>query len=160
MFSQSQNSNLSNEGWNIPERRAEPPAAADSKKLILLVEDDGDSSNMLRTLLEIWRYRVIIARDGEEAIRLAHSESPKLILMDVGIPVIDGMEATRRIRQFAPADAMPVVFISGYAHSKFRLAALASGGNDYLVKPIDFKELETVIGKYIENRETLRGLSD
>lgn len=114
---------------------------------------------MLRTLLELWSYRVIEAHNGEDAIRLAQSEAPNLILMDVAIPLVDGMEATRRIREFAPADAMPVVFISGYAQTGFRLTALASGGNDYLVKPIDFKKLETLLGKYIK-RSDAHGLRE
>jgi DNA-binding response OmpR family regulator len=109
---------------------------------------------MLRTLLELWNYRVIEAHNGEEAVRLAKSESPQLILMDVAIPVVDGMEATRRIREFASADKLPVVFISGYAQTGFRLMALACGGNEYLIKPIDFKELEIMLGKYIKKIET------
>lgn len=105
---------------------------------------------MLRTLLELWSYRVIEAHNGEDAVRLAKSEAPNLILMDIAIPVVDGMEATRRIREFASREAMPVVFISGYAQTGFRLSALASGGNEYLVKPIDFKELEIMLGKYFK----------
>lgn len=115
---------------------------------------------MLRTLLELWSYRVIEAHNGEEAVNLAKSESPNLVLMDVAIPVVDGMEATRRIRQFAPLDIMPVVFISGYAQTGFRLMALAAGGNDYLVKPLDFKELETMLDKYIKNPGTAYGLRE
>lgn len=106
---------------------------------------------MLRTMLELWNYRVIEAQNGAEAISLAQSESPNLILMDLGIPIVDGMEATRRIREFAPTSKMPVVFISGYADAQFRLAALASGGNEYLVKPLDFQALEMILSKYIKN---------
>jgi CheY-like chemotaxis protein len=113
---------------------------------------------MLRTLLELWSYRVIEAHNGEDAVNLAKSESPNLVLMDVAIPVVDGVEATRRIREFASLEAMPVVFISGYAQKGFRLMALASGGNDYLVKPIDFKELETMIDKYVKKTGNACGL--
>ncbi len=115
---------------------------------------------MLRTLLELWSYRVIEAQNGEEAVRLARSEAPNLVLMDVAIPLIDGMEATRRIREFAAPEAMPVVFISGYAQKGFRLTALACGGNDYLVKPIDFKELETMLGRYFRITGTDYELSE
>jgi two-component system, cell cycle response regulator DivK len=122
--------------------------------LILLVEDNADSCDMLRTLLELWNFEVIIARDGEEAIALAGQQKPDLILMDVRIPVVDGVEATRRIREFAPPDQMPVIFVSGHAQPGFRLVALAAGGNDFLTKPLDFKELEQILDKYVRKRET------
>jgi hypothetical protein len=160
MFSQEQNAHLSNDGRSLFEPHSAPQPANSKQHLILLVEDNTDSRNMLRTLLELWSYRVIEAQNGEEAVALAKSESPNLILMDVAIPVVDGMEATRRIREFASPDTLPVVFISGYAQTGFRVTALASGGNDYLVKPIDFKELEKMIGKYIKKIETTYGWSD
>jgi len=166
MFSQRQNSQFSNDGRDLFESRQPSPAAVsqttggNQPQLILLVEDNIDSCNMLRTLLELWSYRVIVAHNGEDAVRLAQSESPRLVLMDVAIPVIDGIEATRRIRGFAAAEAMPVVFISGYAQTNLRLAALACGGNDYLVKPLDFKELETLIGKYIKKTGASYELSE
>src|SRR5215213_4868902 len=159
MFSQAQNSQISNDGRSYFENRSAPQPANVNQQLILLVEDNTDSCNMLRTLLELWSYRVIEAHDGEEAVGLAKSESPNLVLMDIAIPVVDGMEATRRIREFASPDAMPVVLISGYAQTGFRLSALACGGNEYLVKPIDFKELETMLGKYIKKTGTSYGLS-
>lgn len=127
------------------------------QQLILLVEDNADSSNMLKTLLELWNFRVIEARDGEQAIALAQSQAPNLILMDVKLPLMDGVEATRRIREFAPPDRMPVVFISGHAQPGFRTVALAAGGNDYLVKPLDFTELETALGKYIRKNSVADG---
>lgn len=160
MFSQAQNSQHSNDERNFYEPRFAPQPANLNQQLILVVEDNPDSRNMLRTLLELWSYRVIEATNGEEAVRLAKSESPNLILMDVAIPLVDGVEATRRIREFATAEALPVVFISGYAQTGFRLSALASGGNDYLVKPLDFKKLETLLSKYIRKSETTYGLSE
>lgn len=114
MFSPAQNSH-SNDGRNLSEFPAAPQTKNDSGKLILLVEDNADSCTMLRTLLEMWGYRVITADDGKEAIKLAESETPSLILMDVRIPVIDGVEATRQIRRFASADELPVVFVSSHA---------------------------------------------
>lgn len=159
MFSQRQNSQFSNDERNLFESRFAPQPSSVNQQLILLVEDNPDSRNMLRTLLELWSYRVIEAQNGEEAVRLAKSESPRLILMDVAIPLVDGMEATRRIREFASSEVMPVVFISGYAQTGLRLMALASGGNDYLVKPLDFKKLETLLGKYIK-RSNEYGLSE
>lgn len=160
MFSQTQNSQFSSEGQNHFEPRRAPQPANSVEQLILLVEDNPDSCNMLRTLLEIWGYRVIEAHNGEEAISLAKSESPNLVLMDVAIPVVDGLEATRRIREFASSDVMPVVFISGYTQNSLRLTALASGGNDYLIKPIDFKELEKMIDKHIKKAGATYSLND
>lgn len=166
MFSQRQNSQFSNDGRDIFESLPAKPAVASQTtggsqpQLILLVEDNIHSCNMLRTLLELWSYRVVVAHNGEDAVRLAQSESPRLVLMDVAIPVLDGLEATRRIRRFAAAEVMPVVFISGYAQTNLRVAALASGGNDYLVKPLDFNELEILITKYIKKTGENYGLSE
>jgi DNA-binding response OmpR family regulator len=153
MFSPTHETHLHHEEQEMPRSHANIETANNSQQLILLVEDNTDSSTMLKTLLELWNYRVIEAHDGAEAVELARKESPNLILMDVKIPVIDGVEATRRIRQFASAEKMPVVYISGHTQPGFRMVALASGGNDYLIKPIDFKDLEAMLNKYIRKKK-------
>jgi CheY-like chemotaxis protein len=116
-----------------------------SQPLIMVVEDNADNRLMLRMMLEMWEYQVVEAEDGSEAINKAKQTNPDLILMDVGLPDMDGFDATRRIREFAAFDAMPIVFLSGYPNSQ----AKDAGGNDYLMKPIDTKKLETLLSSYI-----------
>ena len=101
MFSQTLNSQSSNDEQNFFDPRFAPQSANVNRQLILLVEDNQDSRNMLRTLLELWSYRVIEAHNGEEAVRLAKSECPNLILMDVAIPLLDGMEPPTRCPSFS-----------------------------------------------------------
>lgn len=69
--------------------------------------------------------------------------------MDVRLPKLDGMAASRRIRTLEETDEMPIIFLSACAENLYRQQALDAGGNDYLVKPIDFQELERTLGKYI-----------
>ena len=123
--------------------------AIDNQPLIMVVEDDTDSRLMLRLMLEIWKYRVVEARSGVEAVDKAKQMNPDLILMDVGLPDMDGFDATRGIRQFASFESLPIIYLSGYPISK----AEDVGGNDYLVKPFDVKELENLLSIYTEKCE-------
>lgn len=116
---------------------------------VLIVEDDLDNRLLLKMLLETWNYRVIEAADGVEALRLAEQIFPDLILMDVKMPLLDGLETTREIRASAKIGNVPVIFISGCAEDKYRQAADDVGANGYLVKPFNFDTLQSVIGEYI-----------
>ena len=104
---------------------------------------------MLKILLETWKYRVLEARDGIEAVKVAQEEYLDLILMDIKLPHLDGLDATRQIRESAKINNVPVVFLSGCAELAYRNAASAAGGNAYLVKPLNFEELENTLDKYI-----------
>ena len=97
---------------------------------------------MFRTMLQLHGYRVIEAPDGEKTVQMAESARPDLILMDVGLPGVDGFDATRRIRESC---GMPIVFVSGHAEARFRAKARC---DEYLVKPIDLDQLEGIIKKY------------
>ena len=123
--------------------------AKDLPPTVLLVEDDEDNRLMLKLMLEIWKYRVLEAKNGEEAVELAEKEQPNIILMDVQMPDLDGFDAARLIRRSQPTDGVPIVFLSGCAQIYYRRTAFEAGGNEYLVKPIDFTELELTIKKYI-----------
>src|SRR5437762_3039899 len=85
-----------------------------AKKLFLLVEDFEDSRFMMRRLLEMAGYAVIEASDGEQAVALAISEQPELILMDLSLPKLDGLAATRQIRQYKGGENTPIVAISAH----------------------------------------------
>ncbi|MDX6289331.1 MAG: two-component system, cell cycle response regulator DivK [Blastocatellia bacterium] len=119
------------------------------KKLFLLVEDFEDSRFMMRRLLEMAGYAVIEASDGEQAVALAISEQPELILMDLSLPKLDGLAATRQIRQYKEAENTPIVAISAHDSPESRTEALAAGCNEYVTKPIDFDQLGEVLKHFL-----------
>ena len=112
---------------------------------VLLVEDTEDNRFMMRRLLEMSGYHVVEATNGEEAVKLAAAESPGLILMDLSLPVIDGLAATRLIRKLPNAANTPIIAVSAHDTSDFLAEALQAGCNSYITKPIDFNELEQLI---------------
>jgi CheY-like chemotaxis protein len=123
------------------------------KPLVLIVENDRDSREMLKTLLEIWGYRTAESDDGEESIEIALSDCPNLILMDVSLSKTDGLTTMRRMRELDTLREVPIVFISGHAQPEFRNFALTVGGDDFLVKPVDFNQLEIVLERFIKKNE-------
>lgn len=112
---------------------------------VLLVEDTEDNRFMMRRLLEMSGYNVVEATNGEEAVRVAAAESPGLILMDLSLPVIDGLAATRLIRKLPNGAHTPIIAVSAHDTSDFLSEALQAGCNSYITKPIDFTELEQLI---------------
>ena len=116
---------------------------------ILLVEDTEDNRFMMRRLLEMAGYRVVEATNGEEAVRLAESEQPDLILMDLSLPVIDGLAATRAIRKLNGLSKTPIIAVSAHDTSDFQSDALAAGCDSYITKPIDFSQLEQLIARLL-----------
>lgn len=121
-----------------------------AKQCILLVEDYEDNRVMLKQLLELSGYRVIEATNGEQAIRLAELTVPDLILMDVSLPRVDGLSATKQIRAIAALRDIPVVAVSAHDSPDFHARARASGCNEYVTKPIDFGLLESVISRLLK----------
>ena len=121
----------------------------DSQPTILIADDDEDNRTMLRTLLELWNYRVLEAKDGGEALGLAERARLDLILMDVRMPRFDGIETARRIRRSKKTVGVPIIFLSGCAEKTYRNEAGEVGGNEYLVKPLDFEVLEKTLVKYL-----------
>jgi CheY-like chemotaxis protein len=124
------------------ENGGEPP-------VVMVVEDFEDNRFMLRRLLEMSGYRVLEAINGEEAVELAHRERPQLILMDLSLPQLDGLAATRRIRQYAELRDVPIVAVSAHDTADFHADALAAGCNDYVTKPIDFDQLEALLARLL-----------
>jgi len=100
---------------------------------------------MMRRLLEMTGYRVIEATNGEEAIEVALRELPEIILMDLSLPRVDGLAATRRMRQHERLRNIPIVAVSAHDTTDFHAEALAAGCNDYVTKPIDFDELDKLL---------------
>ncbi len=119
------------------------------KQLFLLVEDFEDSRFMMRRLLEMAGYGVVEASDGVQAVELAVQEQPALILMDLSLPKLDGLEATRRIRQHKLVGKTPIVAISAHDSPESRTEALEAGCDEYVTKPIDFDQLGELLKRFL-----------
>jgi len=110
-------------------------------KKLLLVEDNEMNRDMLSRRLERRGYEVLIAVDGEQGIAAAKEHRPDLILMDMSLPVLDGWESTRRLKQEPDTQGIPVLALTAHAMAGERDKALAAGCNDYDTKPVDFVRL-------------------
>ena len=108
---------------------------------ILVVEDNDENWDMLSRRLQRRGYLVVRAADGQEAVELAARERPDLILMDVSLPVMDGLEATRRIRARAETQTIPIIALTAHAMSGDRERALQAGCDDYHAKPVELPRL-------------------
>jgi two-component system cell cycle response regulator DivK len=117
---------------------------------ILYVEDNEDNVYMLRRRLERKGIEVIVAKDGAEGIETAEREHPDLILMDLSLPVIDGWEAARRLKEVSATRAIPIIALSAHAMAGDRERALAAGCDDYDTKPVDLKSLLAKIEALLE----------
>ena len=120
--------------------------------LVLIVEDHADTREMLRTFLSILGCCVVEAEDGERALNVAEQVRPDLILLDMKIPRVDGLAVTRLIRSHPSLREVPIVAVTGNAAPQFQVEALTAGCNHCLVKPIDFGELEEVIGGIVRSK--------
>jgi two-component system, cell cycle response regulator DivK len=108
---------------------------------ILVVEDDEMNRDSLTRLLRRRGYELLTARDGVEGVMVGQSEMPDLILMDMSLPVLDGWEATRRLKAAPKTQAIPIIALTAHAMAADRDKALAAGCDDYDSKPIELKRL-------------------
>jgi two-component system, cell cycle response regulator DivK len=108
---------------------------------ILIVEDNEMNRDMLSRRLERKGYEILLAVDGEQGIAVAHASTPDLILMDMSLPVVDGWEATRRMKSDARLRDIPVIALTAHAMANDRDKALEAGCDDYDTKPIDLPRL-------------------
>lgn len=111
---------------------------------ILLVEDNEMNRDMLSRRLERKGYEVLIAMDGGQGVAMAQAEAPDLILMDMSLPVVDGWEATRRLRAEPETQSVPIIALTAHAMTGDRERAIEAGCDDYDTKPI---ELPRLLGK-------------
>ena len=109
-----------------------------NKPLILVVEDDAPVRNLITTTLKAHDYKFITAQNGNNAIMEASSHNPDIVLLDLGLPDIDGVEVIERIRTWSD---MPIIVISARSEDKDKIDALDSGADDYLTKPFSVEEL-------------------
>ena len=108
---------------------------------ILLVEDNEMNRDMLGRRLQRRSYEVLIAVDGAEGVAMARTEGPDLILMDMSLPIMDGWEATRRLKAASETQAIPIIALTAHAMSGDREKAMEAGADDYDTKPIDIDKL-------------------
>lgn len=123
------------------------------KELFLVVEDFEDSRFMMRRLLEMAGHAVVEATDGEQAIQMALEKHPDVILMDLSLPKLDGLAATKRIRARRGFRNVPILAVSAHDGPDSRAAALEAGCNDYVTKPIDFDQLKKTIDRLLLKRK-------
>ena len=109
-----------------------------NKPLILIVEDDAPVRNLITTTLKTHDYKFITAQNGNNAIMEASSHNPDIVLLDLGLPDMDGVEVIERIRTWS---AMPIIVISARSEDKDKIDALDAGADDYLTKPFSVEEL-------------------
>lgn len=133
---------------SVQSRGIDPADSPDVVK-VLLVEDTEDNRQMMKRLLEMSGYQVVEAINGEEAVRRASEERPRIILMDLSLPLIDGLTATRRIRSLPGLNKVPIVAVSAHDTADFHSEALAAGCNAYITKPIDYPELEEIVNRLL-----------
>ncbi len=120
---------------------------------VLLVEDTEDNRQMMRRLLEMSGYSVAEASNGKDAIEAASRLRPRIILMDLSLPFVDGLVATRSIRGVPGLEKVPIVAVSAHDTADFHSEALAAGCNAYVTKPIDYSELEAVVARLLSQHK-------
>ena len=118
---------------------------SDNHQTILVAEDQNDNLVLVSLWLQNLGYRVLTAVNGEAAVEIAKIARPDLILMDISMPLMDGLEATRYIRQTPEISEMPIIFLTAFDTKEFRQRAGDAGGDGYLTKPFDFDRLTKLI---------------
>lgn len=136
--------------------RPSPDLPDNNNPLVLIVEDHADTREMLRILLNMIGSRVIEAEDGEQAMSLAEKGHPDLILLDLKIPLLDGLTLTRLIRSHPVLNEVPIVLITGMDTPEVHREALSAGCNDCLIKPLDFERLQELIKLVARQQHGLR----
>jgi two-component system cell cycle response regulator DivK len=118
-------------------------------KRILVIEDQEDNRQILRDLLGTAGFDMIEAADGQEGVAAATKERPDLILMDIQLPIMDGYEATRRIKAIPELKAIPIIAVTSYALSGDEAKAMAAGCDAYVTKPYSPRQLLAKVKEYL-----------
>jgi two-component system cell cycle response regulator DivK len=139
--------NLSTSGKLRRPQIAPPVLPQEGVPLVLVAEDHDDTRFLLKTMLNFRGLAVVEATNGEEAVEVASRERPDLILMDGSLPLLDGCNATRRVRSLAPLREVPIVFLSGHADEASQAAAREAGCDEYMTKPLDTALLDRILAR-------------
>lgn len=135
-----------------PSKATDDIAPVKQEALVLVVDDVVDNQVVISLSLQQKGYRVVTASDGEEAVKVATLARPDIILMDLAMPQLDGLEATRKIRSREGLQTVPVVAITAYSTGGFQRAAFDAGFDGYLTKPLDFERLHELIQRLLHQR--------
>lgn len=122
------------------------------RETILVVDDSRFVRQMLQGLLDAAEYRVVMAEDGPEAVRIAAEERPDLILMDVEMPSMDGFTAAKAIREHDGCRHAPIIFLTARTDVENKKIAFQLGGDDYIVKPFDYEELMLRVERWLQQK--------
>ena len=123
-------------------------------KKILIVEDNSQNLKVELMALRPYGYTLLLATDGEEALEIAVNNKPDLIIMDIQLPEISGLEVTRRLRQMPTFSHTPIIALTAYAMRGDRERVIEAGCDVYLSKPISTRELPRVVAKMLKRTET------
>ncbi len=124
----------------------------DKLRRILIAEDDDEQRTALKLILKLSKYAVTEARDGREAIDSICQDRPDLVLMDLSLPILDGLEVTRELRGRAEFQNLPIIFVTGYDQQETIDSIRACGGTDFISKPIEFDDLKKMIENCLADR--------
>ena len=120
------------------------------QKTILVVEDYEDARGFMKFLLESYGYQVIEATDGVEAVDIFKNLHPDLILMDISLPLVDGLIATKTIRECEEGAQIPIIAVTAFGKNYFN-RAIEAGCNDLIDKPVDLEALEPMLNQYLSH---------
>jgi CheY-like chemotaxis protein len=118
---------------------------------ILIAEDFEENRTALKLMLKLAGFEVLEASDGQEAVNLTLRHRPDLVLMDISLPEIDGLQATRQLRCNEEFKQLPIIIISGYDNPETRDEVSSAGGTDFMSKPIEFDELKKLIEMHLSS---------
>lgn len=121
------------------------------QKIILIAEDYEDARGFMKFLVESYGYRVVEAADGSKAIEVFQRTHPDLILMDISMPVMDGLTATKIIRGFKDGAHVPIIAVTAFGKN-YLTSAMEAGCDELIDKPVDFDKLEPLINQYLVAR--------
>lgn len=124
-------------------------ATSAGSRTVMVVEDFDDTRQLLKVLLELKGYYVLEATNGQRAVELATREHPRLILMDLSLPVLDGISATKQIRAQGFLNDVLIVAVTAHQEREYRERAFAAGCDDFVNKPLDFDQLEALLRKFL-----------
>ena len=136
-----------------PKEVAKPAAAAQ----LMIIEDDEDTLEMLRATLEMHGFQVTACESAAETLQVARNKSVDLIISDIGMPQMDGLEMIRQLRELEHYQEVPAIALTGYASPKDEKAALAAGFDAHVSKPVDPKELLVLINRLIKSPDGKKG---
>jgi CheY-like chemotaxis protein len=122
---------------------------ARARPIIMVADDNADNRDMMQVLLDLKGYDVVLAENGQEAVEVALAKSPKLILLDLELPLLDGLSVTRNLLSHQKFLKVPIVVVTGHDPRTYKQAALDAGCSDFLLKPISFERLDEILQSHI-----------